>query len=144
MEDQNTWSFVACRPPFAAWYALSFVFLEQSLWTKDETETNHGVNNIQVLQITHPHWTLSIKIYWSEWVSDSDLGILMFWVSNPVPKSQMIIGWAMSPLQTWQESQMLQRPIYLALSEIKGRRRQFEDLVILYKPKLKIVVLNYL
>jgi len=29
------------------------------------------------------------------------------------------------------------------LSEIKGRRRQFEDLVILYKPKVKIAVLNY-
>lgn len=27
---------------------------------------------------------------------------------------------------------MLQQPVYFALSEIKGRRRQFEDLVILY------------
>ena len=47
------------------------------------------------------------------------------------------------PLQT-RQSQMLQRPIYFALSEIKGRRRQFEDLVILYQPKVKIAVLNYL
>lgn len=38
---------------------------------------------------------------------------------------------------------MLQRPSYFALSEIKGRQRQFEDLVILYKPKVKIAVLNY-
>ena len=98
MEGQNTWSSVACfRPPFAAWYALCLVFLKQSVWTKDETENQLWSEYLTCykLPMHNPHLTLSIKIYWSE-LSRSDLGIPMFWVSNPVPKSQVIVRWAIS------------------------------------------------